>query len=96
MRAKVRFDPAAEIELAYLYDYIRDRCGAVVAEAYIRRIVAHCMRLADFPERGTNRSELRPGLRTMGFERRATIAFVVEDSGVTILRILYGGRDVEA
>jgi plasmid stabilization system protein ParE len=30
----------------------------------------------------------------MGFERRVTIAFRVSSSAVTILRILYGGREV--
>lgn len=28
----------------------------------------------------------------MGFERRATIAFVVDEADVTVLRVLYGGR----
>jgi len=30
----------------------------------------------------------------MGFERRVTILFRVEDERVDILRILYGGRDL--
>ncbi len=30
--------------------------------------------LRTFPERGTKRNDIRQGLRTMGFERRATIA----------------------
>jgi plasmid stabilization system protein ParE len=31
----------------------------------------------------------------MGFERRVTILFRVEEDRVEILRILYGGRDLE-
>jgi toxin ParE1/3/4 len=38
---------------------------------------------------------LRPGLRTIGFERRATIAFTVKGEDVIILRILYGGRSLD-
>jgi toxin ParE1/3/4 len=47
-------------------------------------------------DRGIRRDDLRPGLRILGFERRAVIAFHIASEVVTILRILYGGRDLEA
>jgi toxin ParE1/3/4 len=47
-----------------------------------------------FPERGTRRDDLRPGLRIVGYRRRVTIAFHVGDDSVTIDRVLYGGRDL--
>jgi len=47
------------------------------------------------PERGIRRDDLRRGLRILGFERRAVIAFLVTADTVTILRVLYGGRDLE-
>jgi len=53
------------------------------------------MRLTPFPKRGTRRDDLGPGLRAVGFERRATIVFRVEKDAVDIVRILYGGRDLE-
>ncbi|MBA2262749.1 MAG: type II toxin-antitoxin system RelE/ParE family toxin, partial [Solirubrobacterales bacterium] len=64
--------------------------------AYLDRIEACCLGLGDFPERGTRRDDLWPSLRTMGFERRITIAFTVAAEAVTVLRVLYGGRDLEA
>lgn len=42
------------------------------------------------------RSEIREGLRIVGFERRVSVAFVVEDSEVVILRILYAGQLFES
>lgn len=36
-----------------------------------------------------------PGLRVLGFERRAVIAVSVAADVVTILRVLYGGRDID-
>ena len=48
-----------------------------------------------FPKRGARRDDLRPGLRILGFERRAVIALQVTADRVMILRILYGGRDLE-
>lgn len=53
------------------------------------------MSLTRLPERGTLRDDLRPSLRVIGFERRAAIAFRVSAETVAILRILYGGRNLE-
>lgn len=61
---------------------------------YIDRIEQSCRSLTMFPERGTRRDDLRPGLHIYGFERRAVIAFHLSEDVVTILRILYGGWEV--
>ena len=78
-----------------LYDYIALHDGAERAIGYIDRIEDCCRNLAAFPKRGIRRDDLRRGLRILGFERRAVIAFLVTADTVTILRILYGGRDLE-
>ena len=44
-------------------------------------------------ERGTRRDDIRPGLRVVGFERTLTLAFSVDDSSVTFLRIFQAGRN---
>jgi toxin ParE1/3/4 len=51
--------------------------------------------LATFPKRGTRRGDIAPGLRTIGFERRVTIAFRVLEGVVEIVTIAYAGRDFE-
>ncbi|HEY0300776.1 MAG TPA: type II toxin-antitoxin system RelE/ParE family toxin [Rhizomicrobium sp.] len=94
-RYSVTFRPAAEGDLIDLYDYIAAEAGAAVAGAYIGRIEAACLSLEAFPLRGTKRDDIRPGLRTMGFERRATIVFHVVRYEVVIIRVFYGGRDYE-
>jgi toxin ParE1/3/4 len=96
MARKVYFRPQAEAELIALYDYISRRAGVTVAGGYIDRIEAACLALANFPERGTRRDDILPGLRTIGFERRATIAFRVLKTRVEIVTIAYGGRDFES
>lgn len=96
MTRKVVFSPEAQGDLRELYLYIAEHGSPARAFAYVERIEAWCLGLADFPERGTRRDDLWPGLRTVGFERRCTIAFTVAADAVTILRILYGGRDLEA
>jgi toxin ParE1/3/4 len=42
------------------------------------------------------RDDLVPGLRTVPFEHRAVIAYVVENEIVRVTNIFYGGRDFEA
>ena len=94
MTRSVVLSPHAEADLETLYDYIAERAGAARAAGYIERITDHCARLEKLPERGTRRDDLRPGLRTLGFERRATIAFHIEPDRVVIDRVFYGGRDL--
>jgi toxin ParE1/3/4 len=92
----IYFRPEAEADLVGLYDYIAEASGTRIAAGYIDRIEAACMALADFPERGTRRDDILRGLRTIGFERRATIAFRVLRTRVEIVTIAYGGQDFES
>jgi toxin ParE1/3/4 len=91
---RIVLDPAAEADLERLYAYIAEQSGNVIAERYLRRIFAQFETLTIFPEIGSSRPDLRPGIRLIGFERRAVIAFAVGRGAVTILRVLYGGRDL--
>jgi toxin ParE1/3/4 len=92
---RVEFSPEALGDLIDLYDYIAVRDGAERAMGYIDRIEDCCRKLSVFPDRGIRRDDLRPGLRILGFERRAVIALQITADTVTILRVLYGGRDLE-
>ena len=94
-RFRISFRPLAEADLFGLYRHIADEAGHAVAGAYIDRIEATCRALETFLERGARRDDIRPGIRTMGFERRATIVFQVKRSEVVIVRIFYGGQDYE-
>ncbi|WP_315832266.1 type II toxin-antitoxin system RelE/ParE family toxin [Bradyrhizobium prioriisuperbiae] len=95
MTHKVEYRDEALADLAALYDYIASESSLEIAIGYIRRIQKACMELATFPERGTKRDDILPGLRTIGFERRATIAFRVFKTRVEIVTIAYGGRNFE-
>ncbi len=53
------------------------------------------MGLSMFPERGTRRDDVRPGLRVLGYRRRVTITLIVEPDTVVIIGIFYGGQDWE-
>ena len=95
MAHKVIFRPAAEADLFALIA-IAEKSGAVRAGDHVSRIEEACMALATFPKRGTRRDDIAPGLRTIGFERRVTIAFRVLTDAVEIVTIAYAGRDFES
>lgn len=96
MRRRLVFAPEARADLRALFAYVARDSGAARAAALLGRIEAYCDGLVDFPERGTKRDDLFLGLRTVGVDRRATIAFAVKPDVVRIVRVLYGGRDLEA
>lgn len=91
----VVYAPEAQEDLNALYDRIAEAAAPATAIGYIDRIEAFCSGLSVASERGQLRNDIRPGLRTVGFERRITIAFAVEPERVVILRLFYGGRDWE-
>jgi toxin ParE1/3/4 len=93
--AGVVFAETARADLDDIFAWIADRAGLGVALAYTHRIERFCLAMTPFPQRGTSRDDIRPGLRTLGFERRATIAFTVKGDDIIILRILYAGRSLD-
>lgn len=92
---RVVFTPEARHDLFELYDWVAARAGSQIALTYIERIEAYCLGFDIVSERGHRRDDISPGLRIVGFERRITIAFAVDDDHVTILRLYYGGQDWE-
>ena len=93
---RVVFAPEAEAQLVALYAHIAGAASTEIAARFTEAIVTECESLRTLPLRGTQRDSIRPGLRTFGFRRRATIAFEVTDDLVTILGIFYRGQDFEA
>jgi toxin ParE1/3/4 len=85
---------SAEADLLAIYDYISERAGEGTALRFLDRIEEYCLGFGTVPERGTRRDDLWPGLRTVGFRRRATILFEVDARvrQVVILGIYYAGR----
>ena len=93
MSHKVIFDIAAQADLTDVYDYLLPRAGERDARTYVDDILNYCVGFETFPERGIQ-SDRRPGLRIVGFRRRATIAFEVAADTVIILRVFHRGRNV--
>lgn len=92
-RHAVVWRPSARADLIALYDWIAERADIATAFDYTSRIEAHAATLADFPQRGTPRDDLVPGLRTTPYRRRTIIAYRVTGADVEILRLIHAGQD---
>lgn len=95
MKYRVVFSPEALEQLAELYRYIAEAASPDVAAQYTEAIVSDCESLRMFPLRGTQRDDVRPGLRITNYKKRAVIAFDVDTGVVSIIGVFYGGQDYE-
>ncbi|KNY13063.1 plasmid stabilization protein ParE [Shinella sp. SUS2] len=96
MAYTITLRPEARQELLDLYLYIAEQAGDARALGYVSGIRQMINGLAEFPRRGTERTDMLPGLRIIGYKRSASIAFVVDATEVIVLGVFYGGRDVTA
>ena len=96
MTYRVEWHVLAKADLFDIYDWIAERADPETAYAYTSRIERRCESLSAFPERGTPRGDLEPGMRSITFERRVLIAYRVEKDRVLILRLIHTARDVAA
>lgn len=95
MKFRVVFSPEAVEQLAELYRYIAKAASPDVAAQYTEAIVSYCESLDTFPLRGSQRDDVRPGLRITNYKKRAVIAFDVDTEVVSIIGVFYGGQDYE-
>ena len=97
MSYRVEFAPEAVAQLVAIEEYIINAGAAAAAIRYVDAIVAYCESLETFPERGTRRDDLFPGLRVTNYRGAAVIAFLVDAQRevVSILGVFYGGQDYE-
>ena len=91
----IKFAPEALEQLDSLEQYIAEVASSTVAAGYIDAIVSYCESLQSFPNRGTQRDDIRSGLRITNYRGRTVIAFAVQEDQPTILGVFYGGQDYE-
>lgn len=96
MTVEVDYRPEAQADLERLYLWIADHADPGTAWNYVSRIQLRAAALADYPEIGSPRDDLSPGLRSISFRRRTMIFYLFIDRRVSIVRVLHGGQDVSA
>lgn len=76
--------------------WIADRASADVASRFAHDLLERCRSLELFPHRGTPRSNIRDGLRTIPFPRTVTIGYVIAGAAVVITGFAYRGQELAA
>lgn len=89
---RIVWHPRARDQLLALYDWIAANADHDIAFAYTATIEAQVAKLEAFPERGTPRDDLAPGVRTTPYRRRTVIAYRVHDAVVEVLALVHGGQ----
>lgn len=67
MEYRIVLHPEAESELQALCDDIAGRASPSIAWNFVVGVRDHCLGLSTFPQRGTERLEIMPGLRIAGY-----------------------------
>lgn len=94
MGRRVLVRSRAQRDLTGLYDYISaSNGGPQTAITFIRRIRSIIESLADNPERGRLRDDIRRGLRILSVDRKIVIAYEINGEEVVVGRVFYRGRD---
>ncbi len=83
----------AQRDLYELYNWIAERADPDTAFAWTSAIEQHVAKLADFPDRGSLREDIAPGVHTLNYRGRTVIAYLTGDC-VEILRVFHAGREL--
>ncbi|WP_419808864.1 type II toxin-antitoxin system RelE/ParE family toxin [Sphingomonas sp.] len=94
MTLRIIWRVPARDDLLELYDWIARHAGSETAYEYTAAIEAYAAKPAGLPERGAPRDELAPGIRTIAYRRRTTIAYRILPDAIEVVRLAHGGRDL--
>jgi toxin ParE1/3/4 len=89
---RLSFSPEAEADLLDIADHIA-RDDPARALSFVEELEKRCAGLLNFPDSGTPRAELAPGLRSKP-HGRYVIFYTPCQTELRIERILHGARDI--
>lgn len=96
MSYRLRYDERVQAQFESIRVWFDAERGPGVGAEVITDLAQHCRRLREFPNRGTPRDDIRPGLRTISHRRRFTIGYVVEGDTITIVGVSGRGQSLDA
>ncbi len=94
MPLKIAYTLDAQQDLDDLWEsrFVR---GQTVADAVLDEMLERIQDLAEFPEMGRQRDELRPGLRSIR-QTSHVIFYVVKGKTLVVLRVAHARRDISS
>lgn len=92
---RVVFSRRARAQIIGIRGYLSVKADEETGERLVSALIDRCLELDVFPDRGTPHDELGEGVRTIPFQRKATIGYVVDDADVVIVGIAWRGQGLE-
>jgi toxin ParE1/3/4 len=92
--ARVTRRPLAEADIFEIWDYIADD-SMEAADRWVDQLDEKFQLIATQPMMGRAREELETGLRSFPFGRYV-IFYMRLGSGIDVVRVLHGARDIDA
>lgn len=92
--ARVTRRPLAEADIFEIWDYIADD-SMDAADRWVDQLDEKFQLIATQPMMGRAREELETGLRSFPFGRYV-IFYMPMGSGIDVVRVLHGARDIDA
>ncbi len=87
--------PAAQADLAQIWDYTRDRWGADQAGEYLRELQRAIARAAANPRVGRSCDDICPGYRKLAAGSHMLIYRVTDEAVIDVVRVLHQWMDVD-
>jgi toxin ParE1/3/4 len=87
-----RLSPQAKCDLQEIHAFFASD-NQLAADRLIDRFFDHFQRLATFPELGTLRNDLHPGLRIWS-EGRYVILYLTTPNGIDVAHVVHGSREI--
>ena len=96
-RLEVKYRLEASDDILNIFKFVLENSrNLATADTFVSRIEKRCQSIGNAPYGGKPRDDLMVGLRTVPFEKRTIITYVIVNVVVEITNIFYGGRDYEA
>jgi toxin ParE1/3/4 len=95
LASRARFTPRALRDLRSIWTWVAEDAGEILADRLIDSLVVATDQLVDLPQLGTARPRHGEGLRCL-VVRPYLIFYRNDVSGVMIVRVIDGRRDLEA
>ena len=92
--ARVTRRPLAEADIFEIWDYIADD-SMEAADRWVDKLDEKFQLIATQPMMGQAREDLETGLRSFPFGRYV-IFYMPMGSGIDVVRVLHGARDIDA
>ena len=95
MSPRFRLTQPAIRDIEEIADYIASQHGLEQGERWLSKLNAKFSSITQFPKMGRQRDEILPGLRSLSVDSYL-IFYTISQSGVDILRVVSGYRNLTA